>query len=208
MKQLFVLTLTAILFAATARASEPANGKSVYSIDVEKSKVHWLGKKVTGEHTGTISFYDGEVVYEDEKPVSANVKMDMNTIVCTDLTNEQWNQKLVGHLKSDDFFSVEKHPESVFKATGFKAMQADADGINYQISGNLTIKGITHEISFPAKVEVSNSGLMALGVAKIDRTKYDIKYRSGSFFQDLGDNLIYDEFEITFELVAHVGEAN
>ena len=208
MKQLFVLTLTAVLFAATARAEEPANGKSVYSIDIEKSKVHWLGKKVTGEHTGTISFYDGEVVYENEKPVTANIKMDMNSIVCTDLTNEQWNQKLVGHLKSDDFFSVEKHPESVFEATGFNAMPIDADGNNYHVSGKMTIKGISHELSFPAKVEVSNSGLMALGVAKIDRTKYDIKYRSGSFFKDLGDNLIYDEFEIAFELVAKVGKAN
>lgn len=207
MKQLFILAFAAILLVGTARAVEPAKG-TVYSIDTEKSKVVWLGKKVTGEHTGTISFYDGEVVYEENKPVSVSIKMDMNSIVCTDLTNEQWNQKLVGHLKSDDFFSVEKHPESVFTADSFQPKQADANGNNYIVSGTLTIKGISHEISFPAKVEVTNSGLIALGTAKVDRTKYDIKYSSGSFFQDLGDNLIYDEFEITFELAAKVGKAN
>ena len=208
MKKLFVLTLAAVLFGITARAEEPAKGKSVYSIDTNKSKVHWVGKKVTGEHNGTISFYNGEIICEDDQPVGANIKMDMNTIACTDLTNEQWNTKLVGHLKSDDFFSVEKHPESVFKATAFEPKNGIENGNNYQISGELTIKGISHEISFPAKVEINNSGLLAVGTAIIDRTDYDIKYRSGSVFQDLGDNLIYDDFEITFELVANVGEAN
>lgn len=207
MKQLFVLTIASVLFVGTVRSSEPANG-TIYSIDTEMSKVIWLGKKVTGEHTGTISFYNGEVIFEENRPVNANVKMDMNSITCTDLTNEQWNQKLVGHLKSDDFFSVDKHPESVFKARSFQPQQNDENGNNYLISGVLTIKGISHEISFPAKVDASSTGLVAMGTAKIDRTKYDIKYRSGSFFQDLGDNLIYDEFEIKFELVANVGKAN
>lgn len=208
MKKLFLFTIGAVLLSFGAKSEEPANGKSVYNVETNESKVHWLGKKVTGEHTGNVSLFNGDVTMEGDNIVAASIKMDMNTITCTDLTNEQWNQKLVGHLKSDDFFSVETHPEAMFNATEFSAIKEDENGNNYNVTGMLTIKGISHEISFPAKVNVSNSKLTALGSATIDRTKYDIKYGSGSFFKGLGDNMIYDDFEITFELVASVGEAN
>ena len=208
MKKLFFTTVVAAIFALNLKAEAPAEGKTVYNVKTDESSVQWLSKKVTGQHEGTVSLLDGQVVAESNKLVSANLKLDMNTITCTDLTDEGWNQKLIGHLKSDDFFSVEKHPEVLFAATGFTPKNTDEKGNNYEISGKLTIKGITKDIAFPAKVKVADSKLTAVGVATVDRTEYDIKYKSGSFFSDLGDNMIYDDFQITFQLVATPGEAN
>lgn len=208
MKKLFLITLGTIFFAANSNAEERAEDKLVYQVETGKSKIHWIGKKVTGEHTGTLALFGGEVHSNGNELVAANVKMDMNSIVCTDLTNEQWNKKFVDHLRSDDFFSVEKFPEAVFVVNEFKSMNPDENGNNFEVKGMLTIKGISNEIAFPAKVNVSGGELTALGSATIDRTKYDIKYGSGSFFKGLGDNMIYDDFEITFELVATQGKAN
>ncbi len=208
MKKLFLFTFGTLFFALNAVAEERADDKLVYQVETSKSKIHWTGKKVTGEHTGTLALFGGEVHSSGDELLAANVKMDMNSIVCTDLTNEQWNKKFVDHLKSDDFFSVEKFPEAVFMVTEFKSMNPDENGNNYEVKGLLTIKGISNEITFPARVDVSGAEITALGSATIDRTKYDIRYGSGSFFKGLGDNMIYDDFEITFELVASSAEVN
>jgi polyisoprenoid-binding protein YceI len=116
------------------------------------------------------------------------------------LKDEGTNQKFVGHLKSDDFFSVEKHPNVKFEITSLKAGSSAGE---YTVNGKLTIKGITNDVNFPAKVSVNNGGLVkAVGTAKLDRTKWDIRYGSGKFFQDLGDRMIYDDFEVTFDIAA------
>jgi polyisoprenoid-binding protein YceI len=186
----------AIVIAFTAFANEGNGEKTAFTVDTKASKVYWTGKKVSGEHTGYLSIGSGTVYVEGDKVVSANIEMEMNTIEVTDLTGE-WKDKLVGHLKSDDFFSVEKHPKASFKITSVKSA-----GSEQQIDGDLTIKGITHKISFPAKVSVHDGGVKAEGTASIDRTKWNIKYGSGQFFSDLGDRMISDEFEIRFELTA------
>ena len=199
MRKLSLVLLSALFLTAGVFAKGVDDGKTVYKIDPQKSKVTWTGKKVTGQHTGTVMVENGEVHVNGENLELANVKMDMNSIVCSDLSGDM-NQKLVGHLKSDDFFSVENHPQATFEATGFKS---GAGEDQYIVTGKLTIKGITNEVSFPATVDVSSGALSAKGTAKIDRTKYDIKYNSGSIFKDLGDKMIYDDFEIEFDLVAN-----
>ena len=204
MKKSVGIILGFVLSTSAAFAEKTKAEKNAFRIDSKASKVYWTGKKVIGQHTGTLSIYGGDVILSGDKIVSASVKMDMNSIVCTDLTDEQWNKKLVGHLKSNDFFSVEKYPEATFEANGFQPKSLDEDGNNYEVSGALTIKEITHEIKFPAKVNISDSKLTAIGKATINRIKYDIKYGSGSFFKGLGDNMISDEFEISFELVANM----
>ncbi|MCY1720559.1 YceI family protein [Prolixibacteraceae bacterium Z1-6] len=191
--------LVAIVIALTAVAND-GNGKKSFDVDTKASKVYWTGKKVTGEHTGYLAVKSGTVLVEGGKVLNADVNLDLSTIECTDLTGE-WKDKLVGHLKSDDFFSVEKHPNATFKITAVK----DAGDKN-TVVGDLTIKGITHEISFPADVKVAGETLTAIGTASIDRTKWNIKYNSGKFFDSLGDKMIYDEFEIKFELTAVAGE--
>lgn len=192
--------LAAIVIAFTAVAGNGESEKNAFEIDTKASKVYWTGKKVSGEHTGYLLIGDGTVQIKDDKVVNAKVNMDMSSIECTDLEGE-WAAKLVAHLKNDDFFSVEKYPNARFEITGVKH-----SGDKQKVVGDLTIKGITHEISFPAIVRVAEGKVTAKGTASIDRTKWDIKYGSGRFFSDLGDKMINDEFEIKFELIAKAAE--
>lgn len=205
MKQIGLLTLSAILIAISAFAKDSEKDQTVYKIEQGQSKVVWTGKKVTGQHTGTLALESGVVTLNDDELAGAEIKLDMNSIANTDLTDPQWNKKLVDHLKSDDFFSVEKYPQGSFVSTSMVKNSGEA---SYKVTGNLTLKGITHEISFPVNVEVEGNRLTANGSATIDRTKWNIKYGSGSFFSGLGDKMIYDEFDIEFNLVANAEEAN
>ena len=159
--------------------------------------VEWIGKKVTGEHSGTIMVKEGKLAMHDGQLEKGKVTIDMTSILCTDLKGE-WADKLVGHLKNADFFDVENHNTAVLdilKVTPGK------DG-NSIVSGNLTIKGITKPIEFPAKIEVKDGKLAAYAEVNVDRTLYDIKYGSGKFFEGLGDKAIHDEFTIKFKIAA------
>ena len=122
----------------------------------------------------------------------------MNTIVVQDIKDAGTNGKLTGHLKSDDFFGVEKFPVSSLVLTGVKKLSGD----NYEFTGNLTIKGITHPLTFTAMSVLKGNSLHSTGKITINRAKYDIRYGSGSFFQGLGDKMIYDDFTLEFNLVA------
>ena len=189
-----ILVITSSVFASNTKAT-----KTAFEIDTKASKVHWTGKKVTGGHTGHLSVSKGSVMVENNNVVGAQVNIDMNSIVCTDIKDEGTNKKFVGHLKSDDFFSVEKHPNVKFEVT---SMKASATAGEYNVNGKLTIKGITNDVSFPAKVSVNKGLVKAVGTAKLDRTQWDIRYGSGKFFASLGDNMIYDDFEVTFDIAA------
>ena len=199
MKKIIGIVLGILVTASTVFATNLKGEKTAFEIDIKASKVYWTGKKVVGEHTGYVSIGSGTVIVENNNVVRAEVKMDLNTIVCTDLTDAEWNKKLVGHLKSEDFFSVEKYPMANFEIVSMKQEVKDGD---YVVTGNLTLKGKTNEISFPVKVSSANGSVKALGTAKIDRTKWNIQYSSGKFFEGLGDKMIYDEFEITFDISA------
>jgi polyisoprenoid-binding protein YceI len=174
-----------------------------FELNTTKSVVKWNGKKVSGEHYGTINLKEGTLEVEDNKLKSGVVHMDMNSIVCEDITNESSNQRLVGHLKSDDFFSVDKHPVAKFEIKDVKHKA----GNQYTLTGNLTIKEITHPVTFDAAVDVRDKQLTAKGKMEVDRTLYDIRFRSGRFFSGLGDNLIYDTFTLDFDIVANDSSA-
>ncbi|HKK37877.1 MAG TPA: YceI family protein [Cryomorphaceae bacterium] len=193
--------LAAAFFSLAAIAG--SGEKETYTVNTEKSTIFWTGKKVTGEHTGTLAIKGGSVTVEDGIPVAASFDIDMNSIVCTDLEDEGTNQKLVGHLKSDDFFGVKAHPNGQFVATSFTPIEgATGREANYKIKGTLTLKGISHEIEFDGLIAMKGNGLVSNGSAEFDRAKYDIRYGSGSFFDDLGDKTIYDEVGLTFVLSA------
>lgn len=175
-----------------------------YKIDKSNSTVKWNGKKVTGEHYGTVSIKSGSLQVENNSVRSGVIEMDMNTIKVEDIKNESTNQRLTGHLKSDDFFSVEKHPEARLELK--KVVHKSGD--DYTFTGDLTIKEISHPVTFDALMNVNNGKLTAKGEIEVDRTLYDIRFRSGKFFSDLGDNLIYDTFRLSFDVVANeVSEA-
>jgi polyisoprenoid-binding protein YceI len=194
MKTLSAITLSVILFFGAANLAVAQD----FNVNASQSKVKWNGKKVTGEHYGTINLKSGNLTVANGQVTGGNFEMDMNSIVCEDLTNQDINARLVGHLKSDDFFSVDKHATSKFVVTNVKKVS----GNEYEFTGNLTIKGITHPVTFTANTEVNGNQLKANGKITIDRTKYDIRFRSGRFFSDLGDNLIYDDFTLDFSLTA------
>jgi len=165
-----------------------------YTVDVQKSKVKWLGTKVTGKHNGSLLIKSGEMTVKEEKIASGTFIIDMNSIVCEDLEDAGYNQKLVGHLKSDDFFGVATYPEAklvVTKATVFKNNQAD-------VRGDFTIKNKTNSILFT----VTRSGDKFVAKITIDRSKFDVRYGSNSFFDNLGDKAISDEFVLDVDLFA------
>ncbi len=206
MKQNGLATVGSALRSTRAITDGWEKERVVYKVNTEQSIVVWNAKKVTGQHHGNVDILNGEIIMQDNSVLSAEITLDMNTIINSDLSDSAWNGKLVGHLKSDDFFSVDKNPYVKFAVTSFSSDEKTDGEENFTVTGDLTIKGITHEISFPAVVELNNSKITARGKAIIDRTNYDIRYGSGSFFKGLGDNLIYNDFEIDFEMVAELAE--
>lgn len=171
-----------------------------YRVNTNASTIEWEAKKVTGKHVGTIAFSEGTLQVDKKKVTGGQLSVDMNTIVNTDLTDAGYNQKLIGHLKSDDFFGVAKFPQSVLEV---KSVVTKSGSIQH-IVADLTIKGITAPVEFDAEVSEVSGEIIATGTIAVDRTKYGIKYGSGSFFQGLGDKMIYDEFTLKFKLVAAV----
>jgi polyisoprenoid-binding protein YceI len=173
-----------------------------FDVDVKQSKLEWHGKKVTGEHKGLINIKGGTLQFKDDMLAGGEFEIDMKSIVDLDLENEQWNTKLVNHLKSDDFFSVEKFPTATLKITEVKSHKSEKNDANYWIKGDLTIKGITNPIEFEAKVEKTKEGVTGSATMVVDRSKYNVRYGSGSFFEGLGDKLIYDDFDMKISLIA------
>lgn len=181
-------TIAIALFVTVASVSVNAQTKK---IDVKASTIKWVGKKVTGEHSGTVNFKDGAVVFKGKKLVVGSFTVDMTSLTSTDLTGE-YQGKLNGHLKADDFFGTDKFPTAklVFKTIGAKTTDV------YTVTADLTIKGITKPVTF----DITVAGNTATTAFKVDRTKYDIKYNSGNFFENLGDKTINDDFELTVAL--------
>jgi len=188
-----------INFVILAVVTTTMLGAADFKVDKDATKVGWHAEKVTGEHDGYVNIKSGSFDIDNGMIEDGDFVIDMKSITNTDLEDEGYKAKLEGHLKSEDFFSVEKFPEAKFVVTSVKK-KADMQ----HITGNLTIKGITHEISFPAKVTATNDMFTAMATIKIDRSKYNVQFRSKSFFdiEALGDKLIYDEFTINLHLVA------
>lgn len=172
------------------------------SIDVDKSQVEWLGKKVTGQHNGSLSLMSGEVDFEKGVLTGGRLVFDMTSIKVLDIKDPKWNTKLEKHLKNDDFFATDRHPKAVFEISeAIPLKNAETEAPNYAIAGDLTIKGITHVVKFQARVDIETKQSRAKGEIIVDRTLYGIKYKSGKFFEDIGDRAIYDDFQITFDVV-------
>lgn len=163
-----------------------------------ESSIDWIGKKVTGAHNGTIAIKGGSLSLDANKLTGGNFVIDTTSIEILDITDAATNRQFADHLFSEDFFAVEKYPESFFAVTHVNPL----DETNYEITGDLTIKGITHPVNFPVSVNITDSKITASGKIIVDRTKYDMKFRSGNFFTNLGDTLIYNEFELDVKLTA------
>ncbi len=186
--------------AVTAFAFTTTNAKkdTTYSIDTKSTTATWIGRKVTGEHTGGITISKGSIVSDGKSIKGGSFEFDMNSITNTDITDQGYHDKLIGHLKSADFFSTEKYPTVKFEIT--KATLKS--GNDYDVVGKLTIKGIANEIAFPALIKMDAKTIVTVAKIMVNRTKFDIKYGSAAFFESIGDKAISDDFELNINIVA------
>ena len=197
MKKLFSIAIAAV---AVLTMSFAIIGDAKYKVNQSASSVTWKGYKVTGAHEGKIAVRDGQFTFSDKGVlIGGNIEIEMNNMTCTDLSGE-YADKLLGHLKSPDFFGTEKFKTSKLLVT--KVAPQDTKG-NYKITANLTIKEVTKEVKFFANVADDKGAKVTTVKLTIDRVDFDIKYGSGSFFDGLGDKTIYDEFDLTFNIVAN-----
>jgi polyisoprenoid-binding protein YceI len=182
-------TLALLVTVAFSTATLTAQIKTV---NASKSTITWVGKKVTGQHEGTIKLKEGAFFMKDGKITRGKFTVDMTSIEVTDIKAGEGKEKLEGHLKADDFFGTEKFATANMN---FKSVTPKANGV-YTVVANLTIKGITNPVTFDLTVKDN----VATAKVVVDRTKYDIKYSSGSFFENLGDKVISDNFDLTVSL--------
>ncbi|MCM4164106.1 MULTISPECIES: YceI family protein [unclassified Arenibacter] len=191
MKKNTLSLVLSVFTGLTAMASTPVDNE-VKQIKTSESTVTWKGYKVTGSHHGTIALKEGSLIFEGDKLTGGEFVVDMPTLVSNDLEGE-YKGKLETHLKSDDFFGVDAHPTSKLVFTSVKSTGKNS----YEVTGDLTIKGKTNPVTF----DISIYGNKATATMKVDRSQYDVKYGSGSFFDNLGDKTIYDEFDLVVDLV-------
>ena len=160
-------------------------------VKIKDSALTWVGSKVTGSHEGTINLRSGYLTLDNNNLVGGEFVIDMTSIVCTDLSGKG-KASIESHLKSDDFFSVDKFPTA-----NLTILDVKKDGLGqYQVNANITIKGITQKIMFDTEIEEKT----ATAKLVLDRTLFGIIYKSGNFFKELADKAIYDEFEMSIEL--------
>lgn len=171
------------------------NAFESYTVDTSASVINWVGTKVTGTHNGTVMLKSGKLDFEGGKLTGGNFVIDMTTIKNIDLGERAG--RLEGHLKSEDFFGTEKYPTAKFVIT----RASEAKPGEYRIKGDLTIKSTTKPIAFTAYVTEAGNKMTAKADIVVDRSEFDVRYGSGSFFEDLGDKTIYDEFDLAVSLV-------
>lgn len=174
--------------------------------DLESSKIEWLGTKPTGTHFGTLAIQEGSLFVKDGKLLGGEFTMDMNSIEVLDIEDPEMKGKLTGHLKSADFFFVDSFPTANFKFSTVIPIESSEEikeGVvpTHRIEGNLTMRGVSRMISFPANIEISDNTVKGITPQfVINRTEWNVNYGSKSIFDNLKDNFIMDEMGITIKL--------
>jgi len=192
------MTLALALTTTLTAVAQDKPMTASYKVDSTASTVKWTGKKITGEHTGKLTVKDGSLTFAGDLITAGEVNVDMNSLTITDIpATDENNAKLLGHLKSPDFFNVAKYPDAKLVITSSEKTKT-----GLKVKGSLTFIGKTNPIEFDAKVTKSDSSVNAKSDLKIDRTKWDLKYGSDSFFKGLGDKAINNEFHLSVDLTA------
>ncbi len=170
-----------------------------YNIIREKSELKWTGKELTSKtHTGILFLKEGRINIDSNGMIEGKVVIDMTSINVTDLQGE-WKDKLEGHLKSPDFFGVDNFPTAFIT---FQSTIKPNKENKINLDGELTIKDITHPLSFTVDLMHTEPFLKAQAILSFDRSKYDVRFRSGKFFENLGDKLILDDINIDIILAS------
>lgn len=175
----------------------------MHEIDRETSKVEWTGRNLTGAHSGILKLSDGSIEVAGGQPLRGSFTLDMNSIANADIEDGDMRQLLIEHLKSDDFFDVQRFPEAKFRISKCTAVPGAKPGRpNYEITGELTMKGVTREIVFPAMLGLTTDGVLAADAHfDIDRTQWNVLYGSGKFYEKLGKHLVNDEISLALKLI-------
>jgi len=168
-----------------------------YAINTETSTITWTGSKRVGHgHSGTVALKSGSFTIDEEGTITAaSATIDFNTIDCCEQSNEGPLPGLVEHLMNEDFFDVTNHPEGMFKLSS-----VEVDGDTTNLIGDLTIKDITNEVTIPATVTMADDAATITADLTLDRSLWEIRYGSESFFDDLGDKVIENDMELTLEI--------
>lgn len=185
----------------TSVKTEVAFEDGSYILNAQESSIAWNARKRIGaKHRGTVEVHEGAWLVQDGRIVSGSLVVDMTTIVDFDLVDEELNRTLVNHLKSDDFFAVATYPIATFAINEVAKLEG-IQGATHRVTGIMIIKGIENEISFPAAFETKEAGIRVTGTATLDRTRWDVRYGSDRFFDNLGDELIEDDFTLTVDML-------
>lgn len=193
-RTLFTTAAAGLLFVSSAFGQS-----DTYRVDVEKSVLSWEGHRFFGGmHTGNIDLRDGALQVAADKLTGGSFRIDMNSIVVTDVQGDP-AERLAAHLKTEDFFDAGNHPVATFR---LKHIDYAGDR-RAAIVGDITIRGITQQISFPAEIAINDGKLHAVAAGiRVDRTVHGSQYGSVSFFRDLGRKIVNDEFVLNVELFA------
>lgn len=194
-----ILAIIVALASISGVQAQLADGK--YILDFNKSSIVWNAKKVTGSgHSGTVRVSSGVVNVKGNAGITGKVKIDMNAMACTDISDAGTNANFLNHLKGADFFNTVAFPDAMFEVTGVQVAKGN-NGTTHNVSGNMTIKGITKALSFPAKIVGGGNQVIIEGSVAVDRSQFDVKYGSAAFFDNLGDKAIDNIFNLNVKLV-------
>ena len=183
------------------RSIPPRDG--THRIDVEKSRIEWTGRNLTSAHSGAIKLNAGQMELREGRPIGGAFTLDMGSMENLNLQDSAMRQLLIRHLKSDDFFDVERFPTAEFRLSKITAIPGARRGNpNWEVSGELTLKSVTNQIVFPAMIGLTTDGLIAADAHfDFDRTRWKVLYGSGKFYEKLGKHLVNDEVSLALKLV-------
>jgi polyisoprenoid-binding protein YceI len=215
------LIVFSLLIAITGYANNPAKEKdnitkylivsqadgTMYKLSGTQNLINWIGTKPGGKHNGTLNISEGKISVSGNLVTSGSFTFDMNSIIDLDLDNPQMNERLIKHLKSSDFFDAEKFPLANFNIVSVKLLKSTSAAKegevipNSEVTGNLTIKGITKSITFPARIIIEKNVVsVSTNPFSINRTWWGVNYQSKSIFAELKDKFIHDEIILNFNL--------
>ena len=199
MKIIVIITLLNNIVAQPESSELSRLLADTLQVDIQQSQIEWIGRKVRGEHSGTLELLLGWVTMNGRTLTGGKFIFDMTSIKNTDIESPEWKLKLENHLKSEDFFNVDSFPQAILEIKkNHSISKENSYDSTYSVYADLTIRGVTHEISILYQLDKSESNFISIGSVDIDRTLYNIKYKSGNYFLDLGDKIIYDDFTIKF----------
>lgn len=203
-KQVFSILITAILLISATSLQAQGSLKRI-KVNTDESKVSWMGKKPTGEHKGYVKLSEGELIFDNAEVKGGSFVIDMSTITDLDLQDEGTRNKLITHLKSSDFFDIQKFPTAKFVITSVNKQKGTGTSLKttHRVEGDLTIKGVTKKVSFDASINLLNGKFTAnTPPFTINRTEWGVNYQSKSVFSGLVDQFIYDDITLSIDLIS------